>query len=54
LVGSLAAVVGRETSVRDRLARRGAALHAQDEVLVDRTHDEDVSHFDFARGFGNL
>src|SRR5829696_4561813 len=28
LVGPLAAVVGRETSVRDRFARRGTALHA--------------------------
>ena len=47
LVGPLATVVGRETSVRDRLAGRGAALHAQDEVLVYRTSDEDVSHSEF-------
>ena len=44
LVGPLAAVVGRKTGVRDRLAWRGTALHAQDEVLVYRTNDEDVSH----------
>src|SRR5919112_5229962 len=53
LVGPLAAVVGRETGVRDRLARGGAALHAQDEVLVYRTNDEDVSHFDLARDLGS-
>src|SRR5215218_7902556 len=52
LVGPLAAVVGRETGIRDRLAGRGTALHDQDEILVYRTNDEDVSHFDFARSFG--
>src|SRR5918994_6805251 len=44
LVGALAAVVGRETGVRDRLTGLGTALHAQDEVLVYGTNDEDVSH----------
>src|ERR671920_1553177 len=44
LVGSFAAVVGCKTSIRDRLSWRGTALYAQDEVLVYRTNDEDVSH----------
>ena len=48
LVGPLAAVALRETGVRDRLAGLGAALHAQDEVLVDRTDDEDVCHEGFS------
>ena len=46
LVGALAAVALRELRLSDGLAGLRTALHAQDEVLVDRTNDEDVSHED--------